>query len=127
MSTGLTAEPAVAPPSVPALSSLPAPDALDPGRALAPLIAEYTAIYGPSWKSATARKHRDDFGRLLRWLAATGRPATTTSLDFLTLAAFVTDLRRRPRIHGVWRGSPDAARRSGASGPDETLSANTVN
>jgi site-specific recombinase XerD len=127
MSTGLAVEPVAAPQSVPAPTSLWAPDPLDPGRPLEPLIAEYSAIYGPSWKSATARKHRDDFSRLLRWLAETGRPVTTTSLDFLTLAAYVTDLRRRSRIHGVWRGSPDAARRSEAAGQPETLSANTVN
>jgi len=36
-------------------------------------------------------------------------------------------MRGRPRIHGVWRGSPDAARRSQAAGQAETLSANTVN
>ena len=96
-------------------------------RPLEPLIAEYSAMYGPSWKPATARKHRDDFGRLLEWLADTGRPATTASLDFLTLAAYVTDLRSRPRIHGVWRGAPDAASRSRAIGRPETLSANSVN
>ena len=96
-------------------------------RPLEPLIAEYTAMYGPSWKPVTARKHRDDFRRLLEWLAATGREATTASLDFLTLAAFVTELRTRPRIAGVWRGAADAPQRSAALGRGETLSANTVN
>jgi site-specific recombinase XerD len=96
-------------------------------RPLEPLIAEYTAMYGPSWKPVTARKHRDDFRRLLDWLAATGREATTASLDFLTLAAFVTELRTRPRIAGVWRGAADAPQRSAALGRGETLSANTVN
>lgn len=95
-------------------------------RPLGPLIAEYCAIYGPSWKPATARKHRDDFRRFLDWLVATEREATTASLDFLTLAAYVTDLRGRPRVHGVWRGSSDARARS-ATAPYETLSANTVN
>jgi hypothetical protein len=107
---GPSSDPAQAVPS--AMPSIPI-------RPLEPLIAEYCAIYGPSWKPATARKHRDDFARLLRWLADTGRPATVASLDFLTLAAYVTDLRARPRIHGVWRGSPDAAWRSQAAGPPE--------
>jgi integrase/recombinase XerC len=127
MSSGFAVETVAAPPSVPRLTSPVAGDALDNGRALEPLIAEYSAIYGPSWKPATARKHRDDFARFLRWLAETGRPATTTSLDFLTLAAYVTDLRRRPRVHAVWRGSPDAVRRSQPADRPETLSANTIN
>jgi integrase len=97
------------------------------GRPLEPLIAEYCAIYGPSWKPATQSKHRADFGRYLRWLAETGRPATTASLDFLTLAAYVTELRTRPRIHGVWRGAPDAAGRSATTRAIELLSANSVN
>ncbi len=106
----------------------PAPASPDSGgRQLAPLIAEYTAIYGPSWKPATKRKHRDDFRRLLDWLAATGRESTTSSLDFLTLAAFVTELRERPRVTGVWRGAPGARERSLTLGRTATLSANTVN
>lgn len=102
-----------------------APDSI--GKDLEPLIAEYCAIYGPSWKPATIRKHRDDFRRFLDWLAAEGRPATTQALDFLTLAGYVTDLRRRPRVHGVWRGSAGALERTKRLGHEETLSANTVN
>ena len=75
--------------------------------ALEPLVAEYCAIFGLSWKPATVRKHRDDSRRFTAWLTTTGPPCTTGSLDFLTLAAYVTDLRARPRVHGVWRGSPD--------------------
>jgi site-specific recombinase XerD len=97
------------------------------GRPLEPLIAEYSAIYGPSWKPVTARQYRDDFERYLDWLRATGRPVTTTSFDFLTLAAFVSELRTRPKISGVWRGSADAREQSHAIGQTETLSANTVN
>jgi integrase len=97
------------------------------GHALEPLIAEYSALFGSSWKPATTRKHRDDFRRLLDWLAVTDRPATTASLDFLTLAAYVTELRGRPRVHGVWRGSTANRHRiSGGLAPD-TLSLNTVN
>jgi site-specific recombinase XerD len=99
----------------------------DGARALEPLIAEYCAIFGPSWKPATARKHRDDFSRFLDWLAATARPTTTESLDFLTLVTYVTDLRSRPRVRGVWRGARDARARSLAAGHIQTLSANTVN
>lgn len=96
--------------------------------ALEPLIAEYSAIYGPSWKPATVRKHRDDYARFVAWLVTTGRPTTTDSLDFLTLAAYVTELRTRPRIHGVWKGS---VRVGGPTAPPgtapQTLSANSVN
>ena len=113
----------VSSPTVPVENATPA----DPGRPLEPLIAEYTSIYGPAWKPATARKHRDDFRRFMDWLAATGRPATTASLDFLTLAAYVTELRSRPRVHGVWRGAPDVRAHAAASGPVEGLSANTIN
>ena len=97
------------------------------GEPLDRLIAEYTAIFGSSWKAATTRKHRDDFARFTSWLTANGRPATTTSLDFLTLAEYVGELRARPRISGVWRGAPDARERAAARGGNETLSANTVN
>ena len=121
MSSGQVAERFAAQPSVPAQASRSVTNPQDIGRPLGPLIAEYCAMYGPSWKPATARKHRDDFGRLLDWLAETGRPATTASLDFLTLAAYVTDLRGRPRVHGRWRGSPDVASGSRAIG-HETLS-----
>ena len=52
---------------------------------------------------------------------------TTASLDFLTLADYVTDLRARPKVSGVWRGTPDALARSLLSRPVQTLSANSVN
>jgi integrase/recombinase XerC len=129
MSTGRTSAPVRGAPSAsvdrsPA-STGPVPSEHDP--ALEPLIAEYCAIYGPSWKPVTARKHRDDYRRFLDWLNAGGRPLTIASLDFLTLAAYVTDLRARHRVGGVWRGAPDARLRSAASGLGRTLSANTVN
>ncbi len=127
MSSGLIEEHVGAPPSLPAQPQPATTSAPEDARPLESLIAEYCAIYGPSWKPATTRKHRDDFRRFLDWLAATGRPPTSASLDFLTLAAYVIELRFRPRIHGVWRGAPDARSRDAARGPYETLSANTVN
>lgn len=106
---------------------MPAASPADTGRPLEPLIAEYCAMYGPSWKPATVRKHRDDYRRLLLWLAETGRPATTASLDFLTLAAYVTELRSWTPSRGVRRGSAVADSRRSAAGQPRTLSANTVN
>ena len=38
----------------------------------------------------------------------------------------MTDLRSRPKVSGVWRGTPDALGRSLAAGPVQTLSANSV-
>jgi integrase/recombinase XerD len=75
----------------------------------------------------TRRKHRDDFARLVDWLEARRLPVTTESLDFMTLVDYVTDLRSRPKVTGVWRGSPDAIGRSLRAGSTETLSANSVN
>jgi integrase len=95
--------------------------------ALAPLIAEYTATFGSTWAKVTRRKHRDDFARLTDWLEARGLPVTTDSLDFMTLVDYVSDLRARPKVCGVWRGGPDALGRSLAAGSIETLSANSVN
>ena len=94
---------------------------------LRPLIAEYTATFGSTWAQVTQRKHRDDFARLLNWLDARGLPATTESLDFVTLVDYVSDLRTRPKVRGVWRGAPDALTRSLEVGPVQTLSANSVN
>ena len=94
---------------------------------LRPLIAEFTATFGVGWGPVTRRKHRDDFARFLAWLEATGVEPTTEALSFATLATYVDDLRHRPRVRGVWRGSPDARTRSLAAGPAETLSANSVN
>ncbi len=94
---------------------------------LRPMIAEYTATFGIGWGPVTRRKHRDDFERFLAWLEATGLEPTTEALSFKTLAAYVDELRHRPKVRGVWRGSPDARARSLAAGPSETLSANSVN
>jgi integrase len=98
-----------------------------PALALRPLIAEYTASFGSTWAPVTRRKHRDDFARLVDYLEAHRLPVTTASLDFMTLVDYVTDLRSRPKVAGVWRGSPDALGRSLAAGPVQTLSANSVN
>ncbi len=75
----------------------------------------------------TRRKHADDFARLVAWLGHNGLPVTTASLDFMTLVDYVTDLRSRPKVSGVWRGAPDALARSLYVGPVQTLSANSVN
>jgi integrase len=98
-----------------------------PGLPLQPLITEYTATFGSTWRPVTRRKHADDFARFLTWLEANKRPATTASLDFMTLVDYVTDLRSRPKVTGVWRGAPDALGRSLRAGPIQTLSANSVN
>jgi integrase/recombinase XerD len=98
-----------------------------PALPLRPLIAEYTATFGSTWAKVTRRKHADDFARLLDYLDANELPATTDSLDFMTLVDYVTNLRRRPKVSGVWRGSPNALARSLQSGPVQTLSANSVN
>jgi len=98
-----------------------------PAVALAPLIAEYTATFGSTWAKVTRRKHADDFARLLDYLEANELPVTTESLDFMTLVDYVTDLRSRPKVSGVWRGSPNALARSLQSRPVQTLSANSVN
>ena len=96
-------------------------------KPLGPLVATYTALYGASWRPLTCAKHAADFRRFLDWLDDTGRPATTASLDLATLAAYVNDLRSRPRVTGVWRGARDAPARSLAMGLTATLSANSVN
>jgi integrase/recombinase XerD len=94
---------------------------------LRPLIAEFTATFGSTWRPVTQRKHADDFRRFTGWLEANGLPVTTVSLDFMTLVRYVTDLRSRPKVSGVWRGSPGARERSLRQGPAETLSLNSVN
>jgi integrase/recombinase XerD len=98
-----------------------------PALPLRPLIAEYTATFGSTWAPVTRRKHADDFARLVNWLEVRGLSVTTASLDFMTLVDYVTDLRSRPKVSGVWRGAPDALGRSLAAGPVQTLSANSVN
>ena len=98
-----------------------------PSLPLRPLIAEYTATFGTGWGTVTRRKHADDFARFADWLETRELPVTTGSLDFATLADYVTDLRARPKVSGVWRGAPDALARSLQVGPVQTLSANSVN
>jgi integrase/recombinase XerD len=98
-----------------------------PALPLRPLIAEYTATFGSTWAPVTRRKHADDFARLIDWLEPNDLPVTTASLDFMTLVDYVTDLRSRPKVSGVWRGASDALGRSLAVGPVQTLSANSVN
>src|SRR5450759_5175216 len=98
-----------------------------PALPLAPLIAEYTATFGSTWRPVTRRKHRDDFARLIAWLETNGKPVTTGSLDFMTLVDYVGYLRVRPKVSGVWRGGPDALGRSLRHTPVQTLSANSVN
>jgi site-specific recombinase XerD len=98
-----------------------------PARPLKPLIAEYTATFGSTWRPVTRRKHRDDYARFVRWLESNERPITTGSLDFATLVAYVEHLRTRPKVSGVWRGGLDPHGRSLRVGPVQTLSANSVN
>src|SRR5450759_2307621 len=98
-----------------------------PALPLGPLIAEYTATFGSTWRPVTRRKHRDDFSRLIAWLEANERPVTTASLDFMILVDYVGYLRVRPKVSGVWRGTPDALGRSLRHAPVQTLSANSVN
>ncbi|MFI5259155.1 MAG: tyrosine-type recombinase/integrase [Candidatus Limnocylindrales bacterium] len=98
-----------------------------PALALRPLIAEYSATFGAAWGPVTRRKHADDFARFLAWLEAHELPLTTASLDFVTLVEYVTELRSRPKVAGVWRGTPDARGRSLRAGSVATLSANSVN
>src|SRR5471030_985085 len=83
-----------------------------PPLPLRPLIAEYTATFGSTWRPVTRRKHADDFARLVAWLTENRLPVTTASLDFPTLVDYVGYLRVRPKVSGVWRGAPDALGRS---------------
>ena len=94
---------------------------------LEPLIAAFIAEFGVAWRPTTRRKHRDDFTRFTDWLRATDRPVTLASFDFLTLAAYVADLRVRPKVHGVWRGDPDVRTQLADQGVIEVLSANSIN
>src|ERR1035437_3048492 len=123
---GRAASVAETPSAATRLGRPPAQDRV-PSLPLRPLIAQYTATFGSTWAPVTRRKHRDDFARLVDWLEARGLPMTTESLAFMTLADYVTDLRSRPKVTGVWRGAPDAMRRSLSAGSTETLSANSVN
>jgi integrase/recombinase XerD len=98
-----------------------------PSLPLRPLVAEYTATFESTWAPVIRRKHADDFARFTDWLETRELPVTTGSLDFLTLVDFVSDLRSRPKVTGVWRGAPNALGRSLQVGPVQTLSANSVN
>jgi integrase len=99
-----------------------------PALPLRPLIAEYTATFGSTWRPVTRRKHADDFARVIAWLEANGLAVTTASLDFPTLVDYVGYLRIRPKVSGVWRGGADALGRSlRLRTPAQTLSANSVN
>jgi len=102
------------------------PDRID-AEPLRPLIAEYTATFGSTWRPVTQRKHADDFRRFADWLETNRLPVTTDSLDFMTLVRYVEYLRVRPKVSGVWRGAPDALGRSLRQGPAQTLSLNSVN
>jgi site-specific recombinase XerD len=106
---------------------VPQPTAATTERALGPLVAEFSAIFGAGWGPVTRRKHAADFGRFIDWLETTERPTTAASLDVVTLAAYVDELRRRPKVTGVWRGAPGALSRSVATGSTALLSANTIN
>lgn len=94
---------------------------------LRPLIHAYTVTFGSTWRPVTVRKHRDDFARFVGWLEEHERPVTTESLSFFTLVEFVTWLRSRPKITGVWRGGPDARAQVLLRGSAQTLSANSIN
>jgi hypothetical protein len=48
--------------------------------------------------------------RFTDWLEARGLPATTDSLDLVTLADYVADLRSRPKVSGGLAGSTRCAR-----------------
>jgi integrase len=98
-----------------------------PPLPLRPLVAEYTATFGSTWRPVTRRKHADDFARLIAWLEANGLPVTTASLDFPTLVDYVGYLRVRPKVSGVWRGAPDALGRSLRHASVQTLSLNSIN
>ena len=102
------------------------PDRLD-AQPLPPLIAEFTATFGSTWRPVTRRKHADDFRRFTVWLETSGLPVTTASLDFMTLVRYVEYLRHRPKVTGVWRGDPDALGRSLRQAPVQTLSLNSIN
>lgn len=91
------------------------------------LVNAYTATFGSTWRPVTARKHRDDFDRFVGWLEEHQRPVSTESLSFLTLVEYVSWLRSRPKISGVWRGGKDARAQSLLRGSTQTLSSNSVN
>ena len=90
------------------------------------LLRAYRATFESGWKPLTVAKYQGDFARYLRWLAATGHPATSASLSYVCLAEYAAYLRRQPVVSGVWRGAPDARQRSRAGGLTRTLSANSA-
>src|SRR5450759_2922288 len=78
-------------------------------------IDEYKAVFSPAWKPGTLSNYRCEFRSFRDWIAAEGRPATTASLDFPTLLAYVAHLKAKPAVRGVWRGDPDAVARAVAA------------
>src|SRR5450759_1548784 len=61
---------------------------------LRPLIAEFTATFGSTWRPVTQRKHADDFRRFTGWLEANGLPLSLihisepTRLGMISYAVF---------------------------------------
>jgi integrase len=100
---------------------------LRPTVLLEPLIEEFCATCGLDWKDVTRRKYRVDFARFLHWLADTSRPTTTAAFEVPTLAAYVAELRGRPKTRGVWRGNPRRATTPESQPGAPRLSANSVN
>jgi integrase len=71
-------------------------------------IEEYVAIFTGDWSPKTLRKYEDAFRDFLAWLDAEQRPATTASLEFGTLLAYVAHQKAKPVVRGVWRGDREA-------------------
>lgn len=91
------------------------------------VIAEYTALFEGSWKPSTKVHYRDSFRKLLDWLGASGRSATTSSLDFKALLEFVNHLRDQPSLRGAWRLDQPAVRRARRPSEAPRVSLNSVN
>ena len=78
-------------------------------------IDEYMAVFSPDWKPRTLSNYTSEFRSFRAWIAAEGRPATTASLDFPTLLAYVAHLKAKPAARGVWRGNREAVARAVAA------------
>lgn len=78
-------------------------------------IEEYIAVFSSDWKPKTLTKYRAEFRDFPAWLGVTGRLATTASLDFATLLAYVGYLKAKPAVRGVWRGDAEAVARATAT------------
>jgi integrase len=76
---------------------------------------EYKAVFSPDWKHRTLAKYDAEFRDFLAWLLLERRPATTASLDFATLLAYVGFLKAKPAVRGIWRGDPIAVARAAAT------------